>query len=94
MSEFGFTHEPYRDGWGENERDLWDTEPNTYRELYSADEWEQLQEAFHNGWLETDMSKEQHEQWREMFYDISGVEPQSFDWEAYREYWAEQYADA
>ncbi len=88
-----FEHGPYREGWDKNERDFWDAEPNTYRELYDAQEWHDLQEAFQMGWIETGMSKEDHAQWREQFYDISGVEPQSFDWEAFREYWAEQYAE-
>lgn len=79
-------HSPYRKGWGQCERDFWDNEPNTYRELYEPEEWKDLQTAFHFGWIHTGMSKAEHEEWRQQFYNISGVAPSSFDWNAFREY--------
>jgi hypothetical protein len=86
-----FTHGPYRKGWGALEKRFWDTEPNTYRQLYSSeDEWLRLQTAFHEGWIASDMSFHQHEAARQRYYRISGTTSASFDWEAFREYWAQR----
>lgn len=82
-------HGPYPAQWGADERELWDNEPNTARDLYDDSEWEDLQRSFHFGWLATGLSKSEHEQARNEFYGLSGVDPSSFDWEAFREYWAD-----
>lgn len=86
-------HGPYPEHWTQSQRDLWDSEPQTYRQFYTADEWEQLQEAFDYGWFHhrEGMSKEEHEQWRQRFYDISGVTESSFDWEEFRAYIAGEF---
>lgn len=88
MADFGMGgHGPYPDDWSQAARDFWDNEPNTYRELYDdSREFEQLQNAFDQGWIATGISKEEHEQGRQEFYAISGTQESSFDWEAFREF--------
>jgi len=85
----------YRDGWGEAERNLWDLEPGAYRELYPDEiEWDRLQEVFEIGWFYDrdgyNPSPDERNAAREEFWDITGTVPESFDWEAYRDYLAEK----
>lgn len=80
------TPNTYPDHWSQAERNIFDTEPNTLRALYDQDEWDELQDAFYDGWLETGLSKEEHQAARERFYAVSGVVESSFDWEAWRRY--------
>lgn len=93
MAEFGddgfWDQGPYPEDWNQPQRDFWDAEPNTYHGYYDEPEWESLQEAFHFGWIETGMSKEDHEAWREEYYELSGTTEDSFDWEAFHDYLAE-----
>lgn len=86
----------YPEHWGPLERQLWNSEPQTYRDAYTDQEYTQLQEAFEHGWLTTrnhsnkdfreNISKDEREAWRERFYDITGVVAGSFDWSGFREY--------
>lgn len=93
MADFGTGGQgPYPRQWGEHEIRFWDSEPNTYRELYNPVEWADLQEAFGYGWLyfvDDDgrrLTKDEHDEARERFYDISGTQASSFDWAGFREY--------
>lgn len=82
-----FERGPYPEDWSQAAKDFWDGEPNTYRDLYdSAEEWQDLQEAFDRGWVQTGISRDEHEQGRQDFYEISGTQESSFDWDAFREY--------
>lgn len=90
-----FDHGPYRKGWGRCEREFWDSEPQTYRAMYTDAEWKELQESFHFGWIfggknvpagAHRMTRAEHEEWRERFYVMSNTSPASFDWGAFREY--------
>lgn len=76
----------YPDDWQPHEIDFFNAEPNNYRELYSAREWDELQDSFYTGWLENGISPTEHDEARERWYDLSGVLKESFDWQAYREY--------
>lgn len=76
----------YPKKWSPRAREFFDEEPNTYRGLYSQEEWDDLQDAFYRGWIVTGISKPEHEQGRQDFYDISGVTEASFDWEAFRRF--------
>ena len=82
----------YPDDWGPHEIDFFNSEPQTFREFYTEEEWEDLQDAFAYGWIyfrdENDrkISKGEHEQARQRFYDITGTQESSFDWDGYREY--------
>lgn len=87
MADFGLGgHGPYPDDWSDAAREFWDSEPNTYRELYDSREFEILQNAFDVGWIQTGITFEEHEAGRQDFYDMAGIVPESFDWEAFREY--------
>lgn len=83
-----FFNEPntYPKDWTPRQRQFFDEEPNNYRGLYSADEWPELQDGFQKGWLDTGISKEEHELGRRKWFETSGVTEDSFDWEAYRGY--------
>ena len=88
MSDINWdNHGPYPESWGDAERELWDREPFTVRDLYDADEWRNAQELFEEGWLNTvDPLLEDRYDAREAFYDLVGIDGRSFDWEAWREY--------
>lgn len=87
MADLGDAND-YPSYWEPHERAFFDEEPNNYKELYTDAEWEDLQDAFYTGWLERDLSHEERQAARDEWYDLSGVLPESFDWEAYREYLA------
>lgn len=88
MADFGSEGQgPYPESWSDEARHFWDSEPMNYRELYdSREEWEDLQDAFDKGWIETGISYEEHEAARQDYYDLSGTHESSFDWDAFREY--------
>lgn len=92
MADFGSQYGPYPEQWGNIQKRFFDSEPNTFRELYSGKEWGQLTNNFNKGWIQTHnssgrkLSKREHEAARQRFYRLSGVQESSFDWEAYREY--------
>lgn len=86
-------HGPYPEGWGEHEIELWDSEPNTYSAFYSRDEFRELQTSFEQGWLTGGIDPDERENAREAFYNLTGVMPSTFDWQAYRDYLAYGYID-
>lgn len=83
---------PYREDWGPNEIRFFDSEPNNYKFLYSDEEWAEVQEAFTEGWVAVEwndgsrITKEEHEEGRQKYYDLTGTAESSFDWEHFREY--------
>lgn len=93
MADFGSEGQgPYPESWSQNARNLWDSEPQTYRELYDSDEeWQDLQDAFDIGWIQVGISRDEHEAGRQTFYEISGTQESSFDWAAFREFLREEY---
>lgn len=61
----------------------------TYRNFYDSDaEFEQAQNAFDIGWIQfgEHLTYDDHEQARQEFFELAGVDESSFDWEAFREY--------
>lgn len=92
VAKFGDQYGPYRSDWGRKEKKFFDSEPNNFRELYTANEWLEVQEAFTEGWVAVEwntgerITREEHEAARQRYYDLTGTAESSFDWEYFREY--------
>jgi hypothetical protein len=81
----------YPRGWGQADRAFWDAEvPPDYRRYYSEDEWDNAQEAFEQGWMYPSRSQEAVQEYRDRFFDISTMDQDQFDWQAFREWYAAQ----
>lgn len=96
MANFSSQYGPYPEEWGPEQIRFFNSESGTFRELYeSQEEWEDVQDAFGRGWLffkdptRDDghrLTKSEHEEARQEFFQLSGMSESSFDWEGYREY--------
>lgn len=73
--------------WGREERELWESDPMTWRELYSQEDYERLQEVYERAWFkDQDETPEERQAAREEYWDITTLMDGSFDWASYREY--------
>lgn len=79
-------HGPYPESWSDDVVRFWETEPNTYEAFYTETEWSSLQEAFTMGFVNDGVDPDDREAYREAFFQLAGITPDSFDWDAFREY--------
>lgn len=93
MANVGNQYGDFPPGWGPEQIRFFHSESGTFRDLYeSREEYQDMQDAFGRGWLffhnddGSRMTREQHDDARAEFFQISGMHEASFDWEGYREY--------
>lgn len=89
----GDIYGPYQDlPWGPAEQHFWTlTAASDPRDYDAMSEFNVVEQAFYGGWMDnwSGMSYEEHEEWRQVFYELTGLSDEDFDWDAFRDYLAE-----
>jgi len=83
---------PYPETWEEAGQVFWDTNAQTIGGFEDSYNYEEIQQAFYDGFMATDAEVTSAERIaaREEFYDLSDL--YTIDWDSFRDYWGYEEA--